>query len=400
MDSLGGVGHIRRPMTLLDLSHTAHTRSRTGVQRVSRQIFFALERRRAAQPVTFDRYRHGWRALEEWEKKNLNSSQLSKKRSAQWPALARWRGRWAAWTKSKSPLLTGDSLIVPEIFSPAVENAFPELFAQVKGPRIAIFHDAIALQFPELSPAKTVARFPAYLHALANFDGVAAVSKSSQAVLENFWRWAGVKKTPPVVALPLGLTSVVRHERPRDRANERINILCVSTIEGRKNHLALLEAAENLWSEGRSFDLRLIGMVQRETGVHALRKIEQLQRAGRPLRYDGPVNDDRLAEAYAECDFTVYPSLIEGFGLPVLESLQRGKPCLCSARGALGESAAAGGCLTVDQVDSPSLSKAMRTLIESTETRQRLADEASRRIFRNWDLYVDELLAWAMSLGR
>ena len=44
------------------------------------------------------------------------------------------------------------------IFSPAVAGALPALFARVGGPRVAIFHDAIALQLPDLTPPKSVAR--------------------------------------------------------------------------------------------------------------------------------------------------------------------------------------------------------------------------------------------------
>jgi len=47
--------------------------------------------------------------------------------------------------------------------------------------------------------------------------------------------------------------------------------------------------------------------------------------------------------------FTVYPSLMEGFGIPILESLWHGKPCVCGGNGALGEVARGGGCLIVDQ---------------------------------------------------
>ena len=59
-------------------------------------------------------------------------------------------------------------------------------------------------------------------------------------------------------------------------------VLCVGTIEGRKNHLALLEAAEVLWSEGINFELQLIGLARPDTAGPALAKVADLQRAGRP----------------------------------------------------------------------------------------------------------------------
>ena len=71
---------------------------------------------------------------------------------------------------------TKGGVLVPEVFSPAVADALPALFAATGGPRVALFHDAIALQYPEFTPRSNVARFPSYLRELLQFDGVAAVS--------------------------------------------------------------------------------------------------------------------------------------------------------------------------------------------------------------------------------
>ena len=110
------------------------------------------------------------------------------------------------------------------------------------------------------------------------------------------------------------------------------------------------------------------------------------------------MDDAALARAYAEATFTVYPSLLEGFGLPVLESLQYGKPCLCSSQGALGESAREGGCLTLDPVDAPSLAAAIRRLLTEPATLTTLTMAAQSRTFRTWDDYAADLLHWMKTL--
>jgi glycosyltransferase involved in cell wall biosynthesis len=168
----------------------------------------------------------------------------------------------------------------------------------------------------------------------------------------------------------------------------------VGTIEGRKNHIALLEACESLWARGLSFELRLIGLAQQRTGRDALSKIAELQGAGLPLRYDGPVDDAELERAYAACAFTVYPSLAEGFGLPVIESVARGKACICLGRGALGEAAEGGGCVALDSVDAPALAGAMARLLSDSSEIARLEAEARARKFKSWTDYVRELAAW------
>src|SRR5882724_8411445 len=162
---------------LLDLSHTCHTRARTGIQRVARALHSALGD--DALAITHDPHRHAWRRLEAWELANLSATGAAEKRGAQWPLAAKFRGRTARWQGRAAPALPENSgLLVPEVFSPTVAAALPSLFGAVRGPRVAVFHDAIALQFPEISPAKTVARFPAYLHELLAFDGIAANSET------------------------------------------------------------------------------------------------------------------------------------------------------------------------------------------------------------------------------
>jgi glycosyltransferase involved in cell wall biosynthesis len=384
---------------LLDLSHTCHTRARTGIQRVARCLREALGDQ--ATPVTYDPYRRTWRGLEGWEIANLDSATPAPRRGMRWPLAARCRGHLARWTGAKSaPLPAGSALIAAEVFSPAVARVQPDLFRIVQGPRVALFHDAIALQLPELTPAGTVARFPGYLMELLAFDGIAAISSASRDALVDYWKWLGVRHTPPVQALPLGVDEVASPPKLPRRPDATPTVLSVGSIEGRKNHLRLLEAAERLWSQGRRFSLHLIGLAQGETGGPALARIRALQAAGRPIRYDGPVNDTAVAAAYAACDFTVYPSLLEGFGLPVMESLRHGKPCICSSRGALGESALGGGCLTCETTDISDLANAMGRLIEDHTTRERLAAEAKARRFRTWSDYAAGLREWIREVPR
>jgi len=117
------------------------------------------------------------------------------------------------------------------------------------------------------------------------------------------------------------------------------------------------------------------------------------------LRYDGPVTDAALGAAYAQATFTVYPSLIEGFGLPVLESLAHGRPCICSGRGALGESARGGGCLTLERVAPADLAAAISHLLGAPAERARLTAEARARRFRTWSDYAADLRAWLAALS-
>jgi glycosyltransferase involved in cell wall biosynthesis len=276
-------------------------------------------------------------------------------------------------------------VLVPEIFSPGVAGALPALFAAAGGPRVALFHDAIALQFPEFTPRSNVARFPAYMRELLQFDGVAAVSEASRVCLLGYWRWLGVSSVPEVVALPLGI-------RPAPAGS--------FSVPPGKNHMALLEACETLWSRGVAFKLRMVGLANAETGAAALERIAAMRSAGRPANLDGPVGNDALEAAYRECSFTVYPSLAEGFGLPVAESLARGKPCICRTEGALGEVALGGGCLSLGAAGAPEIAGAVARLLTSPAELGSLSSAARGRRFKAWAEYASELLAWMGSLRR
>lgn len=389
-------------MLLLDLTHTSHTHARTGVQKVCRSLFGTLSSSVDVQPICHDPYRSAWRCLEPGERQTLASAALGQGRGARWPLATRLRGRLARMVGVvPPPLPRATGLIVPEIFSPATAEALPALLQTVGGSRVALFHDAIALKYPELSPSGTVARFPRYLQELLAFDGIAAVSVDSRDALLDYWRWLGVKSPPPVQAIPLGIDDhpidLTKAEGGKDSPPV---VLCVGTLEARKNHLALLEACEALWADGLTFELHLIGMAQAQTGQRALERVRSLQAAGRSLRYDGPVSDSALHDAYRRAAFTVYPSLMEGFGLPVLESLRSGRPCICSAQGALGESARGGGCLPLDRVGPGDLAQAIRRLLTTPSDLEALVRACHGRRFKTWSEYGAEVLSWMGTLNR
>jgi glycosyltransferase involved in cell wall biosynthesis len=84
----------------------------------------------------------------------------------------------------------------------------------------------------------------------------------------------------------------------------------------------------------------------------------------------------------------------------VLESLGYGKPCICSAHGALGEAARGGGCSTLDQVDAASLAAAIRALLKNPPALAELSAAARARPFRSWRDYATDLTAWMGTLPR
>jgi glycosyltransferase involved in cell wall biosynthesis len=391
---------------VLDLSNTAHCRSATGVQRVARQLYVALAEI-GAEPVAvvYDPYAKRWRSPDATEQALLKpdaAEDPAQNRREVWTFAQKFRGYLGRWTEPDWAKLRGTPLLAPEIFSAAAFGALGELRGKLGGPAAAVFYDAVALRLPQLTPPANVARVENYLRELATFDGVAAISAASRDELIEQWARLGVRDHLPVEAIPLGVSAPPNAPRPRSSGETRLGalVLSVGSIEGRKNHRALLEAAEMLWSEGRHFRLILAGLPRRETAAGALGLAARLQSLGRPLQLTGAIADQRLEELYVKCRFTVYPSLYEGFGLPVAESLLRLRPCICGTGGALAEVAIGGGCLTVAEPDAPSLAQAMRALLDDDTLHARLCAEAAQRHFPTWNDYARRLAGWLENLPK
>jgi hypothetical protein len=171
-------------------------------------------------------------------------------------------------------------------------------------------------------------------------------------------------------------------------------MLCVSTLEPRKGHLRLLRALDLLSREHPDLPWSLTLVGNRYAGADDLAAaVEQACARDSRIVWRGIVDDEELARLYRQAAFTVYPSEIEGFGLPVAESLWFGRACLCSNSGAVGELARDGGCVAVDVLDERALADAMARLLGDAALRARLSREARTRHVRTWQAYAQDVSA-------
>ena len=258
-----------------------------------------------------------------------------------------------------------------------------------------VLYDTIPVDHPEYVPDTLPPQHAGYLRAFAGADLILPISESSADGWRKFCASAGLR-SPPVRAVTLAcdLESTPRVTTPKPAsAAPDVRMLCVSTLEPRKNHRSLL-AAYDLAVRARP-DLRLkldlVGAAYK--GMEALEEEVRDAAHARPgLHWHGQVSYDELRALYTACDFTVYPSLVEGFGLPVIESLWFGRPCVCANFGVMAENAAGGGCLTTDVRDPQALADAILALADDQDLRRRLAAEAVARPLKTWDAYAREIL--------
>jgi glycosyltransferase involved in cell wall biosynthesis len=185
---------------------------------------------------------------------------------------------------------------------------------------------------------------PDFAQTLRTADVLLVVSESTAEDLRTFARRRALP-VPPLVRLPLGSALVEETptvpapmRSPGGREPDRF-VLCVGTIEPRKNHPLLLDVWEMLLTEQAPDAVPML-VVAGHRGWLATETMSRLTRTpgfGGVLQFLEQPSDGELAWLYRNCAFTVYPALYEGWGLPVSESLDFGKLCLTSNRSSLPE---------------------------------------------------------------
>jgi glycosyltransferase involved in cell wall biosynthesis len=119
---------------------------------------------------------------------------------------------------------------------------------------------------------------------------------------------------------------------------ERAYFLQIGTIEPRKNHMAVARAMESLRQKhGATLPVCVFVGINGWHSRPLLQRLAKTRFAGGTIRWLGRVSDVQLAVLYQGALFTVYPSFVEGWGLPVQESLSYGVPCIASKAGAIPE---------------------------------------------------------------
>jgi len=140
-------------------------------------------------------------------------------------------------------------------------------------------------------------------------------------------------------------------------------ILHVGALQRRKNIARLVEAFEEMPAEWR---LVLAG----SAGYGAAEILERIERSEARARIEvtGYITDARLRELYRRAKMLVFPSLDEGFGIPLLEAMAYGVPVVTSKGSALGE-VAQGAAILVDPVRVDEIAGAMKRMASDAALR-------------------------------
>lgn len=173
---------------------------------------------------------------------------------------------------------------------------------------------------------------------LKKADKVLAVSKNTKNDIEKFYRFPsdkiivnynGYSKTRPKKTNQQSILELFKIKKKY--------ILYVARIEHPgKNHINLIKAYESLTSSyKKEFDLVLVG--NNWNGSQEVHQYAESSRDSENIRFLGFVKGDELNQLYKKASLYVFPSLYEGFGIPLLEAMAAGVPVICSNSSSLPE---------------------------------------------------------------
>ncbi len=274
-------------------------------------------------------------------------------------------------------------------FGPGHANLFHGLNQRLPAQRlrraVITVHDLFVLS-GEYSTPEFRTRFAAQARdAAARADAIIAVSAFTKSQITG------------LLGAPASKIRVVHHgirQLPVPALPKEKIVLCVGAIQKRKNMTRLVEAFEAVDPEWR--------LVLAGSAGYGAAEIEARIDASpaRPrIHVTGYVTTEELARWYGRASVFAFPSLDEGFGMPVLEAMAAGIPVITSNRSALPE-VAGSAALLVDPEDTAALADALRRMTRSSDLRNECSLRGRQRaalftwdkaVRETWDLYMELL---------
>lgn len=252
---------------------------------------------------------------------------------------------------------------------------------------IPIIHDLIAFHHePHDRKAKIVERCTLPL-VIRRCQRICTISESTKNDLLVLYPGIDRARIAPIFAGP-------SHPHPDSRRPDGKTIACIATLCPRKNQLRLIDAFAKLPDDLR-ISCRLILAGGR--GWHDDQIIQSVRNTP-GVEWLGYVNAAAYESLLKTCAVFALPSFYEGFGMQILDALQRGIPVLTSDRGSLRE-LADGAALIVDPNDIGAIASGLETLLRDSSVCAMLAEKSRRRAeLYSWRRTVDLFLSHAEAM--
>jgi len=230
-------------------------------------------------------------------------------------------------------------------------------------------HDLIPIAHPEFCRSGEAEKHQRRMrNVLRTGAGVIANSHATLDDLTTFAEANGMAVPPALVAW---ITGLGRPEVARPATMQRPYFITIGTIEGRKNHILLLQIWRRLAQQMGDATPYLVIVGQRGwEATHAIEMLDHAPELAQHIREFPRSDDAALSRLIAGARALLMPSFAEGFGLPVVEALQLGTPVIASDLRALRE--VSGGIPAfLDPIDGKGWEKAIREYIDDGADRRR-----------------------------
>ena len=245
---------------------------------------------------------------------------------------------------------------------------------------VLVLYDLIPLRQPQYcAPLFTRVFRPWLLKMAVHCDAVMCISRATAADFQSFCQEQGVVPPPTShfrLGCDLGTADVLGAIRESvagfaDRPGPWFAV--VGTIEPRKNHVLLLQVFERLWARGIDAGLFVAGRPH-PGSTDLIIRMQQHPEQGRRLLTLLDASDAEVSLAYSRCRALLFPTLAEGFGLPLVEARARGCTVIASSLPALLELADEG----VHYFAPDSASELEALILEQASSNQRHSPPPAR----------------------
>jgi len=256
------------------------------------------------------------------------------------------------------------------------------LVLPARGKKIVTVYDLFFLDFPRISDRMARKDFARGIRdSLGRCDGVLTISRFTEEQLrERFGLEAEkVRIIPPGVHRDFWRPAdALSAERTRQRHGlPRDFLLFVGALEPRKNLPRLLQALKVVHQSFARVSLVLAGREGRDAGVVRARTRELGLETW--VKITGYLEADELRDLYHSASAFVFPSLGEGFGIPLLEAMASGVPVVSSRAPALPETAGE-AAEYFDPLDGEDMARAIVRVLDDGDLRERLVSSGLRRV--------------------
>jgi glycosyltransferase involved in cell wall biosynthesis len=241
-------------------------------------------------------------------------------------------------------------------------------------PLVVSVHDISYVHFPEFFSKRDLRLLGAYVpYSVKRARHVLTLSESAAQDIERVY---GVPRSK-ISVVPLaarapytGMAEPTRVSYMRETYGlSEPYILAVGNLQPRKNLLRLVEAVAQLPAWASDLKLAVVGKAQwKESDIY--RRVTELGLNDRVV-FTGYVSDEDLALLYHGSLALVYPSLYEGFGLPILEAMSCGTPVICSNTSSMPE-VAGDAAIMIDPLNVGELADAIGSVAQSNSLREQL----------------------------